>query len=545
MVKAMEIYGGKKVVDGIAIGKIDYYSKEEGQIRRIRIEDTESELLRYEAANLEAVQQLGRLYDKAVKEAGVEQAEIFEAQSMMLSDEDFKKSVHNIIQKQKVNAEYAVAVSGENFSKMFEGMEDEYFKARSIDVKDISERIINILIGKDAENRLQEPSIVVAKELAPSETVQMDKSKLLGFVTEDGSVNSHTAILAKTMNIPAIIGIEIKKEWHGKMAIVDGYQGLLVIEPDEAYLYKAMEKQEREVREREVLSGLKDKGDITRDGRKIDLFANIGNPAEVASVLENGARGIGLFRSEFLYMEKSEFPTEEELFRTYKLVAENMAGKKVIIRTLDIGADKQVDYFGMEKEENPAMGYRAIRFCLDVDGGNRGREIFKTQLRAIYRASAYGNIAVMFPMIISVKEVTKIKSLMAEVENELINDNIPFSQIEMGIMIETPAAVMISDDLAKLVDFFSIGTNDLIQYTLAVDRQNSKLDSIYNAHHKGVLRMIEMVVKNAHKENCKVGICGELAADTSLTKRFIDMGVDELSVAPAKILKVRKVIREV
>ena len=545
MVKAMEIYDGKRVVDGIAIGKIDYYSKEEGQIRRIRIEDTESELLRYEAANLEAVQQLGRLYDKAVKEAGVEQAEIFEAQSMMLSDEDFKKSVHNIIQKQKVNAEYAVAVSGENFSKMFEGMEDEYFKARSIDVKDISERIINILIGKDAENRLQESSIVVAKELAPSETVQMDKSKLLGFVTEDGSVNSHTAILAKTMNIPAIIGIEIKKEWHGKMAIVDGYQGLLVIEPDEAYLYKAMEKQEREVREREVLSGLKDKGDITRDGRKIDLFANIGNPAEVASVLENGARGIGLFRSEFLYMEKSEFPTEEELFRTYKLVVENMAGKKVIIRTLDIGADKQVDYFGMEKEENPAMGYRAIRFCLDVDGGNRGRVIFKTQLRAIYRASAYGNIAVMFPMIISVKEVTKIKSLMAEVENELINDNIPFSQIEMGIMIETPAAVMISDDLAKLVDFFSIGTNDLTQYTLAVDRQNSKLDSIYNAHHKGVLRMIEMVVKNAHKENCKVGICGELAADTSLTKRFIDMGVDELSVAPAKILKVRKVIREV
>ena len=541
----MEVHCGKRIVDGIAIGKIFYYSKEEGQIRRVRIEDTESELLRYEAAKLEAVEQLKKLYEKAAKEVGAEQAEIFEVQSMMLGDEDYNQSVYNIIKKQKVNAEYAVAVSGENFSKMFEGMPDEYFKARSIDVKDISERIINILVGRSTEMTMDEPSIIMAKELTPSETVQMNKKKLLAFVLEEGSRNSHTAILARTMNIPAVIGIEIKKEWHEKTAIIDGYKGTLTIEPDEVSLHRAMVEKENDIKEKEVLSALKGKADITRDGRKIDLFANIGNPAEVASVLENGGRGIGLFRSEFLYLEKTEFPTEEELFRVYKLVAENMAGKKVIIRTVDIGADKQADYFGLDKEENPAMGYRAIRFCLDVDGGKKGYEVFKTQLRAIYRASAYGNIAVMFPMIISVKEVMKIKALMAEVENELMDDKIPFSEIETGIMIETPAAVMISDDLAKMVDFFSIGTNDLTQYTLAIDRQNPKLDSIYNSRHKGVLRMIEMVVNNAHKENCKVGICGELAADTSLTRRFIDMGVDELSVVPSNILKVRKAIREV
>lgn len=541
----MEVFCGKKVVEGIAIGKIYYYSKEEGQIRRVRIEDTESELLRYESAKYEAVEQLARLYDKAVKEVGVEQAEIFEVQSMMLSDEDYNQSVYNIIKKQKVNTEYAVAVSGENFSKMFEGMSDEYFKSRSVDVKDVSERIINILLGKSTDANMDDAAIVVAKEIAPSETIQMNKSNLLGFVTEEGSVNSHTAILAKTMNIPVIIGIEIKKEWHGKTAIIDGYKGTLTLEPDEASLHMAMSQKENDTKEKEVLSVLKGKSDITRDGRRIDLFANISNSAEVASVLENGGRGVGLFRSEFMYLGKTDFPTEEELFRVYKLVAENMAGKKVIIRTIDIGADKQADYFGTEKEKNPAMGYRAIRYCLDVAGGSKGREVFKTQLRAIYRASAFGNVAVMFPMIISVKEVMKIKALMSEVENELMDDNIPFSEIETGIMIETPAAVMISDDLAKMVDFVSIGTNDLTQYTLAIDRQNEKLESIYNSRHKAILRMIEMVVNNAHKENCKVAICGELAADTSLTRRFIEMGVDELSVTPSMILKVRKAIREV
>lgn len=541
----MEIYQGKSIFGGIAIGKIYYHSKEEGHIRRVKIEDTDGEVLRYEVAKQEAVKQLQELHEKAVKEVGTENAEIFEVQSMMLEDEDYNESVYNIIYKQNVNAEYAVATTGDNFSKMFAGMSDEYFRARAIDVKDISERVINTLLGRSTQADMTEPVLVAAKDLVPSETVQMDKKNLLGFVTEEGSANSHTAILARTMNIPAIIGIQVKEEWHGKTAIIDGYQGSFIVEPDELMLHKAMEQKEKEVRERTALLELKGKKDMTRDGRKIDLFANIGNPSDVASVLENGARGIGLFRSEFLYLEKDEFPTEEELFRAYKLVAENMAGKKVIIRTLDIGADKQAAYFGLPKEENPAMGYRAIRICLDVDGGSRGHEIFKTQLRAIYRASAYGNLAIMFPMIISVSEVRKIKRVIEEVEDELSHDGIPYEEIQIGIMIETPAAVMISDELAKEVDFFSIGTNDLTQYTLAIDRQNPKLDSIYNPHHKAVLKMIELVVENGHKENCWVGICGELAADTCLTKKFVDIGVDELSVSPSMVLKVRKAIREI
>lgn len=536
----MEKFTGKSIFNGIAIGKILFYSKDGVQIFRHKVEDTDAEIARYNKAKEKAIEELNAIYEKAVKEVGEMNAAVFEVHAMMLEDDDYNDSVKNIITSQGVNAEYAVATTSDNFSKMFAEMDDEYFQARAIDIKDISERVLNILAGRSSENILgDEPVIVVANDLAPSETVQMDKEKLLAFVTEEGSSNSHTAILARTMNIPALIGIKIDREWNGKMAVVDGYNGELILEPDEATIKVMKERQEKIAKDREMLQSLKGKEDVTLDGKHIKLYANIGSVADVANVLKNDANGIGLFRSEFLYLENDTFPTENEQFQAYKAVAENMAGKKVVIRTLDIGADKQVDYFGLDKEDNPAMGYRAIRICL------KQQDIFKTQLRALLRASAYGNISIMFPMIISVNEVRQIKAIVAEVKEELISQGITVGDVELGIMIETPAAVMISDLLAKEVDFFSIGTNDLTQYTLAIDRQNSKLDDIYDSHHEAILRMIRMVVENGHKNNCWVGICGELGADTTLTEEFIKMGIDELSVSPTFVLPIRKIIREI
>lgn len=536
----MEKFTGKSIFNGIAIGKILFYSKDGVQIFRHKVEDTDAEIARYNKAKEKAIEELNVIYEKAVKEVGEMNAAVFEVHAMMLEDDDYNDSVKNIITSQGVNAEYAVATTSDNFSKMFAEMDDEYFQARAIDIKDISERVLNILAGRSSENILgDEPVIVVANDLAPSETVQMDKEKLLAFVTEGGSSNSHTAILARTMNIPALIGIKIDREWNGKMAVVDGYNGELILEPDEATIKVMKERQEKIAKDREMLQSLKGKEDVTLDGKHIKLYANIGSVADVANVLKNDANGIGLFRSEFLYLENDTFPTENEQFQAYKAVAENMAGKKVVIRTLDIGADKQVDYFGLDKEDNPAMGYRAIRICL------KQQDIFKTQLRALLRASAYGNISIMFPMIISVNEVRQIKAIVAEVKEELISQGITVGDVELGIMIETPAAVMISDLLAKEVDFFSIGTNDLTQYTLAIDRQNSKLDDIYDSHHEAILRMIRMVVENGHKNNCWVGICGELGADTTLTEEFIKMGIDELSVSPTFVLPIRKIIREI
>lgn len=534
----MEKFTGKSIFNGIAIGKILFYSKDGVQIFRHKVEDTDAEIARYNKAKEKAIEELNAIYEKAVKEVGEMNAAVFEVHAMMLEDDDYNDSVKNIITSQGVNAEYAVATTSDNFSKMFAEMDDEYFQARAIDIKDISERVLNILAGRSSENILgDEPVIVVANDLAPSETVQMDKEKLLAFVTEEGSSNSHTAILARTMNIPALIGIKIDREWNGKMAVVDGYNGELILEPDEATIKVMKERQEKIAKDREMLQTLKGKEDVTLDGKYIKLYANIGSVADVANVLKNDANGIGLFRSEFLYLENDTFPTENEQFQAYKAVAENMAGKKVVIRTLDIGADKQVDYFGLDKEDNPAMGYRAIRICL------KQQDIFKTQLRALLRASAYGNISIMFPMIISVNEVRQIKAIVAEVKEELISQGIAVGDVELGIMIETPAAVMISDLLAEEVDFFSIGTNDLTQYTLAIDRQNSKLDDIYDSHHEAILRMIRMVVENGHKNNCWVGICGELGADTTLTEEFIKMGIDELSVSPTFVLPIRKIIR--
>ncbi len=534
----MEKFTGKSIFNGIAIGKILFYSKDGVQIFRHKVEDTDAEIARYNKAKEKAIEELNVIYEKAVKEVGEMNAAVFEVHAMMLEDDDYNDSVKNIITSQGVNAEYAVATTSDNFSKMFAEMDDEYFQARAIDIKDISERVLNILAGRSSENILgDEPVIVVANDLAPSETVQMDKEKLLAFVTEEGSSNSHTAILARTMNIPALIGIRIDREWNGKMAVVDGYNGELILEPDEATIKVMKERQEKIAKDREMLQTLKGKEDVTLDGKHIKLYANIGSVADVANVLKNDANGIGLFRSEFLYLENDTFPTENEQFQAYKAVAENMAGKKVVIRTLDIGADKQVDYFGLDKEDNPAMGYRAIRICL------KQQDIFKTQLRALLRASAFGNISIMFPMIISVNEVRQIKAIVAEVKEELISQGIVVGDVELGIMIETPAAVMISDLLAEEVDFFSIGTNDLTQYTLAIDRQNSKLDDIYDSHHEAILRMIRMVVENGHKNNCWVGICGELGADTTLTEEFIKMGIDELSVSPTFVLPIRKIIR--
>lgn len=534
----MEIIQGKAIFGGIAIGPISFFAKEQKQVKRTKVEDTEAEIARYEAALATAIEQLGELYEKALKEVGESEAQIFEVHQMMLEDDDYNDSVKNIITSQGLNAEYAVATTGDNFSTMFAAMDDEYFQARAVDVKDISERIINILMGIGEAKVSDEPSIIVAEDLAPSETVQMDKSKLLGFVTRLGSSNSHTAILARTMNIPALIQVDIKEEWNGKQAIIDGFSGKFIIEPEADVLEEYQKKQAEQQERRRLLAEQKGKPTVTKNGKAIKLFANIGSVSDLQSVMENDAAGIGLFRSEFLYLESDTYPTEEEQFKAYKMVAETMAGKKVIIRTLDIGADKQVDYFELDKEENPAMGLRAIRICLTRP------EIFKTQLRALLRASAFGNIAVMYPMIISVEEVRKIKAIMEEVKAELDEAGIPYGNVEQGIMIETPAAVILSDLLAKEVDFFSIGTNDLTQYTLAIDRQNAKLDEFYNPHHEAVLRMIQMVVENAHKAGIWAGICGELGADLELTDRFMEMGVDELSVSPTFIYPVRQKIRE-
>ena len=535
----MEKYTGKSIFKGIAIGKILFYQKGEQPVKRVKIEDTAEQIKRYEDARAKAAEQLQGLYEKALKEVGEANAAVFEVHQMMLEDDDYIDSVVNIIETQQVNAEFAVATTGDNFAKMFAEMEDDYFKARAADVKDISERMVNILSGNESGGALgDEPVIVVAEDLAPSETVQMDKEKLLAFVTRLGSANSHTAILARTMNIPALIEVDIKEEWNGKMAVVDGYTGTFYIDPDEETLKKMQEKKEEDIKARELLQELKGKEDITVDGKHIKLYANIGGVKDVTSVLANDAAGIGLFRSEFLYLEADNYPDEEAQFQAYKTVAENMAGKKVIVRTLDIGADKQVDYFNLDHEENPAMGYRAIRICLDR------RDIFRTQLRALLRARAYGNIGIMYPMIISVDEVKEIKKIVESIKAELTEKGIEYGEVEQGIMIETPAAVMISDLLAEEVDFFSIGTNDLTQYTLAIDRQNSKLDNIYDAHHPAVLRMIQQTIENGHKAGCWVGICGELGADMTLTETFLKMGIDELSVSPTFVLPIRKLIRE-
>ena len=535
----METYTGKSIFKGIAIGKILFYQKGEQPVKRMKIEDTAEQIKRYEDARAKAAEQLQGLYEKALKEVGEANAAVFEVHQMMLEDDDYIDSVVNIIETQQVNAEFAVATTGDNFAKMFAEMEDDYFKARAADVKDISERMVNILSGNESGGAIgDEPVIVVAEDLAPSETVQMDKEKLLAFVTRLGSANSHTAILARTMNIPALIEVDIKEEWNGKMAVVDGYTGTFYIDPDEETLKKMQEKKEEDIKARELLQELKGKEDVTVDGKHIKLYANIGGVKDVASVLANDAAGIGLFRSEFLYLEADNYPDEEAQFQAYKTVAENMAGKKVIVRTLDIGADKQVDYFNLDHEENPAMGYRAIRICLDR------RDIFRTQLRALLRASAYGNIGIMYPMIISVDEVKEIKKIVESIKAELTEKGIEYGNIEQGIMIETPAAVMISDLLAEEVDFFSIGTNDLTKYTLAIDRQNSKLDNIYDAHHPAVLRMIQKTIENGHKAGCWVGICGELGADMTLTETFLKMGIDELSVSPTFVLPIRKLIRE-
>lgn len=534
----MTTYQGKSILKGIAIGEIFFYQKEEKEIKRYKPENLEAEQKRYEKARDEAIGQLGELYKKACQEVGEVNAAVFEVHAMMLEDDDFNDAVLNMIATQGINAEYAVAMTGDNFSKMFSEMEDEYFKARAADIIDISNRVVAVLGGSGSGNcELNKPVILIAEDLAPSETVQLDKNMLLAFVTEQGSSNSHTAILARSMNIPALIGVPIRKEWNGRMAVVDGYTGTLYLDPDEETLKELKKRKQAEDEERQLLLELKGKEDVTLDGKHIKLYANIGNISDVAAVMKNDAEGIGLFRSEFLYLEKDHFPTEEEQFQAYKTVAEMMAGKKVIIRTLDIGADKQAEYFHLEHEENPAMGYRAIRICLTQP------EIFKTQLRALFRASAFGNIAIMYPMIISIEEIRKIKEIVEEVKSELREQGVQFSEVEQGIMIETPAAAVMSDVLAEEVDFFSIGTNDLTQYTLAIDRQNAKLDSFYDAHHPAILRMIQTVIDNGHSKGCWVGICGELGADTELTETFLKMGIDELSVSPTFVLPVRKLIR--
>lgn len=535
----MEVYQGKSVFGGIAIGRISVHKKDEQQVKRVRIEDPEQEILRYRQAKQTAMEQLQGLYQKALKEVGEANAAIFEIHQMMLEDDDYNESVENIIRMQQVNAEYAVASTGDNFAQMFSAMDDDYMRARSADVKDISERVLSVLGGRATGIAASgEPVIIVADDLAPSETVQLNKDLVLSFVTVHGSVNSHTAILARTMSIPALIGtaIPLTDDIDGKVGIVDGKNGCIYVDPDEDTLGRMQQLKLEEQEKKELLQTLKGRENITIDGKKIMLYANIGNSKDLAAVLQNDAGGIGLFRSEFIYLERDTFPTEEEQFQIYRTVAETMAGKPVIIRTLDIGADKKCDYFEMEPEENPAMGCRAIRICLTRP------EIFKTQLRALFRASAFGNISIMYPMIISVDEVRKIKTIVAEIRQELTEQGVTFGEPKQGIMIETPAAVMMSEELAKEVDFFSIGTNDLTQYTLAIDRQNPKLDAFYDPHHPAVLRMIQMVVENAHKVGIWAGICGELGADTTLTRRFLAMGVDELSMSPGSILPVRKII---
>lgn len=529
---------GRSVFSGIAIGKCKIFGKKDQVVKRSKVTDTDLEIKRFTQAKEQAKSQLAALYEKALKEVGEANAAIFEVHQMMLDDLDYVESITNMISSQGINAEYAVATTGDNFAEMFAAMDDDYMRERAADVKDISNRVIHILQGGSEQAGLgDQPVIILADDLAPSETVQLDKSKVLSFVTRHGSTNSHTAILARTMNIPALIGVDYPEDAEGHMAVVDGRNSVFLLDPTEEELTKYEALRREEVEKARLLQELKGKENVTKAGRKIALYANIGGVGDVASVLANDAGGIGLFRSEFLYLETEDYPSEEQQFKAYRTVAENMAGKKVIIRTLDIGADKQVDYFGLEHEENPAMGYRAIRICLDR------KEIFKTQLRAIYRASYYGNISIMFPMIISVDEVKAAKEMCATVQEELKSEGIPYGKVELGIMIETPAAVMISDLLAKKVDFFSVGTNDLTQYTLAIDRQNPKLDNIYDAHHLAILRMLQMIIDNGHKEGCWVGICGELGADVTLTDTFIKMGIDELSVSPSMILKVREQIR--
>ena len=537
----MQIYNGKSVFGGIAIGKISVYQKKEQQVKRVKIDDPEQEMERYEKAKAEGIKQLQGLYDKALREVGEANAAIFEVHQMMMEDDGYNESVENIIRSQGVNAEYAVATTGDNYAQMFSAMDDDYMRERAADVRDISERLLTILNGEETGAvDADEPKIIVAEDLAPSETVQLDKDKVLSFVTVKGSLNSHTAILARTMAIPALVNtsVSLESEMDGRLGIVDGADGTFYVDPDEETLAEMKKRQEEDLSRKQLLLTLKGKENVTLDGQKVMLYANIGNIKDLATVIQNDAGGIGLFRSEFIYLEKEDFPTEEEQFQIYRQVAQTMAGKRVIIRTLDIGADKQCDYFHMEHEENPALGCRAIRICLTRP------EIFKTQLRALFRASAFGKIAIMYPMITSVQEVRKIKEIVEEVKAELTSQGVEFGNPEQGIMIETPAAAIISDDLAKEVDFFSIGTNDLSQYTMAIDRQNPQLDLFFDPHHPAVLRMISLVMENAHKAGIWAGICGELGADQSLTKEFLAMGVDELSVSPGSILPLRKIILE-
>ena len=538
----MTIFDGKAVFEGVAIGKLSVYRKQEQSVKRVKTDDAEAEKKRYEEARNTAIEQLKGLYEKAVKEVGESGAEIFEAHQLMVDDEDFIESVENIIETESVNAEYAVAQTGDNFYKMFSEMEEEYFRGRAADIKDITERLINALSGAGAGGiQSEEPVIVVADDLAPSETVQMDKDKILSFVTVHGSANSHTSILAKTMSIPALIGcpVPLDDSVDGKLAVVDGYEGRLYVEPDDEVLAAKKKLLLEEEEKKNLLERLKGKENVTLDGQKINLYANIGNTKDLGLVLKNDAGGIGLFRSEFIYLGSDDYPTEEEQFAIYKQVAQTLAGKKVIIRTLDIGADKQADYFDLPKEENPAMGMRAIRICLTRP------EVFKTQLRAILRASAFGKISIMFPMIISVDEVKKIKAIVEDIKKELDADGLAYDKnIELGIMIETPAAVMVADELAEEVDFFSVGTNDLTQYTLAIDRQNQSLDEFYDSHHPAIMRMLAMIADAAHRHGAWAGICGELGADLSLTKEFLAMGYDELSVSPGRILPIRKTVLE-
>ena len=537
----MQIYNGKSVFGGIAIGKISVYQKKEQQVKRVKIDDPEQEMARYEKAKAEGIKQLQGLYDKALREVGEANAAIFEVHQMMMEDDGYNESVENIIRSQGVNAEYAVATTGDNYAQMFSAMDDDYMRERAADVRDISERLLTILNGEETGAvDADEPKIIVAEDLAPSETVQLDKDKVLSFVTVKGSLNSHTAILARTMAIPALVNtsVSLESEMDGRLGIVDGADGTFYVDPDEETLAEMKKRQEEDLSRKQLLLTLKGKENVTLDGQKVMLYANIGNIKDLATVIQNDAGGIGLFRSEFIYLEKEDFPTEEEQFQIYRQVAQTMAGKRVIIRTLDICADKQCDYFHMEHEENPALGCRAIRICLTRP------EIFKTQLRALFRASAFGKIAIMYPMITSVQEVRKIKEIVEEVKAELTSQGVEFGNPEQGIMIETPAAAIISDDLAKEVDFFSIGTNDLSQYTMAIDRQNPQLDLFFDPHHPAVLRMISLVMENAHKAGIWAGICGELGADQSLTKEFLAMGVDELSVSPGSILPLRKIILE-
>ena len=534
----MQVATGKSILNGIAIGPLRIYKKDETETTVNSSLTPEEEYARFDAARVKAQEQLGVLYDKALDEVGEENAAIFEIHQMMLEDDDLLDSVKSIIDTQGATAEYAVATAGDNLAAAFAAMEDAYMRARATDIKDISRRVVNILTGQSDGDLLDDkPAILVADDLTPSETVQLDKSKLLGFITRHGSSNSHTAILARTMNIPALIGVDFQDDWDGKMAVIDGYNSCVYIEPAAELLTAMEEKRSNDLKQEALLQTLKKKPNITLDGREIKVYANIGNASDVGLVIQNDAQGIGLFRSEFIYLDSQDYPTEDQQFLLYKRVVETMAGKKVIIRTLDIGADKQADYFELDKEENPALGYRAIRICLTR------KDIFKTQLRAILRASAFGTVSIMFPMVISVREVRDAKELLEECRAELKERGVAMGEVEIGIMVETPAAVMMAEALAEDVQFFSLGTNDLTQYTLAIDRQNPKLDNFYDSHHPAVLRMIKHTVEAGHRHGCWVGICGELGADQTLTETFLRMGLDELSVSPSAVLPLRKLIR--